>query len=208
MPRERWLLFASTAKLGPAILYWPRIIVLLLIALALGKFAQTPLRWFDWVFLGLGFSTISWFSYIIFAVWLLAFAYRNRYIGAQSRGLYNVSQIGLGFLTIAAGFALIYSLPTGLLGRPNMAVRGYNSSASSLNWYHDKVVDILPQVSAISVPIWIYKLIILIWALWLSFALMKWLPWAWQQFSQQSVWVKQPVKPLPAEKTIQQDAEQ
>jgi hypothetical protein len=35
---------------------------------------------------------------------------------------------------------------------------------------------------------WIYKTLILAWALWLSFALLRWLPWVWQCFSSQGLW--------------------
>jgi hypothetical protein len=31
-----------------------------------------------------------------------------------------------------------------------------------------------------SLPLWVYKLLILAWALWLSLALIRWVPWTWQ----------------------------
>jgi len=42
--------------------------------------------------------------------------------------------------------------------------------------------------SVFSAPLWIYKALILAWALWLSFALLRWLPWVWQSFSSQGYW--------------------
>jgi hypothetical protein len=47
---------------------------------------------------------------------------------------------------------------------------------------------VLPTASAWSVPLWIYKALILAWALWLSFALLRWLPWVWRCFSSQGYW--------------------
>jgi len=38
------------------------------------------------------------------------------------------------------------------------------------------------------VPMWIYKVLILAWALWLSFALLRWLPWAWREFVADGLW--------------------
>jgi hypothetical protein len=35
---------------------------------------------------------------------------------------------------------------------------------------------------------WIYKALILVWALWLSFALVRWLPWVWKCFSSDGYW--------------------
>jgi hypothetical protein len=46
----------------------------------------------------------------------------------------------------------------------------------------------LPQASAYTVPMWGYKLLILAWALWLSFALLRWLPWVWHGFSKDGFW--------------------
>ena len=37
-------------------------------------------------------------------------------------------------------------------------------------------------------PIWIYKVLILAWALWLSFALLRWLPWVWKTFAKEGFW--------------------
>ncbi len=46
----------------------------------------------------------------------------------------------------------------------------------------------MPVAVAWSAPIWIYKVLILAWALWLSFALLRWLPWVWRTFSKEGFW--------------------
>ena len=46
----------------------------------------------------------------------------------------------------------------------------------------------LPAAGIVSLPLWIYKVAILLWALWLAFALMRWLPWAWRAFSRGGIW--------------------
>jgi hypothetical protein len=74
-------------------------------------------------------------------------------------------------------------LPIGLLGEPNMHVTGNGSYGNYLIWFADRSDSVLPGASAVTVPMWIYKVLILGWALWLSFALLKWLPWTWQCFS-------------------------
>jgi hypothetical protein len=35
---------------------------------------------------------------------------------------------------------------------------------------------------------WVYKVLILAWALWLSFALLRWLPWVWRSFAGEGLW--------------------
>jgi hypothetical protein len=88
-------------------------------------------------------------------------------------------------LTAIALSAIIISLPTGLLGEPNMHVTGNNSFGNSLSWFADRSDSALPSATAVTVPMWIYKALILGWALWLSFALLKWLPWTWQCFARE-----------------------
>lgn len=40
----------------------------------------------------------------------------------------------------------------------------------------------------LSVSLWWYKIAILAWALWLSFALAGWVRWAWQVFTREELW--------------------
>jgi hypothetical protein len=91
-------------------------------------------------------------------------------------------------MTIIALSAIVSSLPGGLLGTPDMHVIGNGSHGNSLSWFADRSDSVLPTAVAWSVPIWSYKTFILGWALWFSFALLRWLPWVWQCFSSQGYW--------------------
>jgi hypothetical protein len=84
--------------------------------------------------------------------------------------------------------SIIVSLPSGLLGTPDMHVTGNGSIGNSLAWFADRSESVLPSATAWSVPIWIYKVLILAWALWLSFALLRWLPWVWKSFAREGFW--------------------
>jgi hypothetical protein len=74
-----------------------------------------------------------------------------------------------------------------------MHVAGNGSHGNTLAWFADRSDTVLPQGTVVSAPLWIYKALILAWALWLSFALMRWLPWAWRCFSSTDLW--RPMKP-------------
>lgn len=185
---SRWLLFASGPTLGAAILYWSELLALLIVSLALGRVRATPLTTRHWVLLGLGFSMFSWLAFAVVAVWLLAHGARRSWGGAMSRLAYNLSQIGFGILTLAAFAAILAGIPSGLLGNPDMSVAGYESSAQRLSWFADRTDNATPQATVLSVPLWVYKALILVWALWLSLALMRWLPWIWQCFSASGLW--------------------
>ena len=70
LPSDRWILFAWGRGVGPAILYWGELALFVVIALALGRLRRTPLRTRDWLLLGLGLSTFSWWVLIVFGAWL------------------------------------------------------------------------------------------------------------------------------------------
>ncbi|MCZ6716101.1 MAG: hypothetical protein O6946_03440, partial [Gammaproteobacteria bacterium] len=69
VPENRWILFTSGPALGPAVLYWPELLLMIAIALLLAKIKRTPLRRRDWVLLGLGLSTFSWGMLMLMSAW-------------------------------------------------------------------------------------------------------------------------------------------
>ena len=97
--------------------------------------------------------------------------------------LYNLMQVGVVAVTVIAMFLIVTQLPQGLLGTPDMHVIGNGSWGNHLIWFADRTTAALPEAIALSLPMWVYKVLILAWALWLSLALLKWLPWTWQCFA-------------------------
>ncbi|MGB5577416.1 MAG: hypothetical protein WBM88_08410, partial [Woeseiaceae bacterium] len=187
-PRDRWLLGTRGPQLGPAVLYWSELAVLILFALILGRVGLAPLKSRHWLLLGLGFSTFSWPVLGVVVVWLLACGVREKWQTDVNWWRFNVIQLGIGGLTVVALLSIATALPQGLLGTPDMHVAGHNSYGDVLSWFADSSESALPVASVFSVPLWIYKALILAWALWLSFALLRWLPWVWQCFSNQGYW--------------------
>ena len=188
IPENRWLLGSNGPPLGPAVLYWPELLVLMLFALILGRVDWTPLKWWHWLLLGLGFSTFNWPVLGVVVLWLLACGARNQYRTKIPWWRYNTTQVLYALFTVIALGAIVVSLPSGLLGTPDMHVTGNGSYGNALTWFADRSDSVLPIASAWSVPIWIYKVLILIWSLWLSFALLRWLPWVWQCFAKDGFW--------------------
>jgi len=171
------------------VLYWAEIVVLLLFALILGRVGLAPLPTWQWLVLGLGFSTFSWGALALVVIWLFACGARERFgVASLNWWQFNVVQVVIAGMTVLALLAIVSALPQGLLGTPDMHVTGHNSTDSSLAWFADRSTAALPQAAAFTVPMWSYKAIILVWALWLSFALVRWLPWAWKCFSADGFW--------------------
>ena len=183
LPGNRWLLATAGPALGPAVLYWSELALLVILALLLGRIPWVPLRTRHWLLLGLGFSTFNWPVMAVVFAWLLAVGARDHWRVEMSAVIYNLVQAGLIAITSIALLAIVVSLPMGLLGSPDMQVTGNDSYGNQLNWFADRSATALPTATAVSVPLWIYKVLILAWALWLSLALLRWLPWTWQTFA-------------------------
>jgi hypothetical protein len=184
LPHDRWILFAWGRGVGPAILYWGELVLFVVIALALGRLRRTPLRTRDWLLLGLGLSTFSWWVLIVFGAWLFLLD-RRPGLKIEKRWQFNSAQALLALFSIAALGVLVSAIPYGLLGEPDM---GMINDDAGLSWFVDRTAATLPQPFVLSVSIWFYKLAMLLWALWLSFALLRWLPWAWRQYASEGVW--------------------
>ncbi len=196
LPQDRWVLWTWGPTVGPAVLYWSQLVVLLLAAWLLARFAPTPLRFHQWLLLGLGFSAFAWSAYALVVLWLILLGLRVR--GAPAERLtpttFNLLQFGLAALTLVALTVLISAVPKGLLGLPDMHVAGNDSSAWSLHWFADQSANALPSGGVFSVSLWVYKLAMLAWALWLANALIGWLRWAFEAWTRGGYWRKREPK--------------
>lgn len=188
VPRNRWVLFTYGPRLGPAVLFWGVLAVIAAIAAVLHFVPLTPLRGWHWFLLGVGLTQTDSYMAILIALWLLALGGRGRMGDGTGKWVFNLVQIGLAILTLTALGGLFAAVQEGLLGRPEMQVIGNGSSAYSLHWYQDRADGALPVGGAISVSIWYYKILMLCWALWLAFALLRWAKWGWGCYSSGGLW--------------------
>jgi hypothetical protein len=198
VPGTQWLLFAGGPRVGPAVLFWSLLLVLLVVSLILGANRWTPLRWWHWLLLSIGLSQVSVVAGAVFVGWLLALGWRARWsAGHGGRRLFNLTQVSLGALTLAALGILGVSLYQGLLGSPEMQVRGNGSTATLLRWFTDRSAPRLPSAWMVSVPMLVYRAAMLSWALWIALALLGWLRWGWGAFTEGGAWRRAPPRPAP-----------
>ena len=191
--RDRWLLFTSGPKFGPAVLFWGVLIVIVLFSIGLGKISLTPLKHWHWFLLLIGISQIPVESALLVVAWLMALGLRAKKQIVKP-AYFNAAQIGLGLLTGLSLVLLFVAVQQGLLGSPDMQVVGNQSSAFNLNWYQDRSEGLLPTATVISVPLISYRILMLLWSLWLAVSLLNWLKWAWTCFSTEGLWKKKSVK--------------
>jgi len=185
---NRWLLFTGGPGLGPAVLFWSLVVVLVLVAAALGRSRVTPLSTLDWLLLGLGLSQAGIWVGLLVAGWLFALGLRANLKQELPPLRFNLMQTGLFLLSLLALLSLIGALQKGLLGLPEMQVAGNGSTSTSLLWYQDRSDPVLPRVWVVSVPLLVYRALMLLWALWLAIRLLDWLRWGWQGLSRPVLW--------------------
>jgi hypothetical protein len=191
MPASRWPLFAHGAGVGPAFLYWGELLVFIAIAWLLGRWKQSPLRFVEWLLLGLGLSTQSWWVFSFTAAWLLVMRWREQWqpAGDIARWRFNTIQLLLAAFTVAAIFTLLFSgIRNGLLSAPDMGVEGANSWDGQYQWFQDQTAGALALPAVYSVPMWIYRLLFFVWAGWMAFALVGWLRWAFNAWKTGGLW--------------------
>lgn len=208
IPYNRWVLWLGGPQIGPSVLLWGMLIVMALVAYGLGRSQLTPLKPYEWVLLGLGICTLSMGTFVLIAIWLLALSQRGKLSAVTAQWKFKLLQASLFALSIIALFALIMTLPNGLLSSPDMHIVGPNTYSDNFYWYQDYSPADFPSAWVISLPLWCYKAVILVWSLWLAASLMKWLRWSWQQLSYRGLWnadsaiVVKPATPAAENKTV------
>ncbi|CAK0768893.1 membrane hypothetical protein [Gammaproteobacteria bacterium] len=184
---DRWVLVTAGPRFGPAVLFWGMLVVIALLSVGLGKISLTPLRHWQWFLLLVGLSQIPVMAALLVIAWLMALGWRARQV-SEINSRFNGIQIGLGILTLCALTLLFVAVQQGLLSTPEMEIMGNQSSSFNLRWYQDHTGELLPTALIVSVPLIGYRLLMLVWSLWLAASLLDWLKWGWTCFSSGGLW--------------------
>jgi hypothetical protein len=195
MPEGRWTLGLRGPRLGPVVLFWSLVAVFFAVAGAIGAMRRTPLRSWQWILLAVGLSQVDVIAAAVVVGWLHLLAWREQ----QDLGRvgFNFRQIVIVLATVVAAAILLETVHQGLLGHPDMQVRGNGSTATDLRWFTDRSDAVLPGVHVISAPMLVYRLAMLGWALWLALSIVGWLRWGFGAFGQGGFWRHRPPPPMP-----------
>jgi len=197
MSDARWVLFVWGPRLGPAVLFWSLLLVLVVVALMLGRISFAPMKTWQWVLLFIGLSQVHVAAGAIVVGWLVAMGYRGTPQAAALRwDLFNLRQLALAALTFAAAVVLIVAIHQGLLGAPAMQIQGNSSSATLLRFYEDRIGNVASAPFVLSVPMLAYRGLMLAWALWLAITVLRWARVAWKAFTEGGAWKKAPPMPM------------
>ena len=127
---------------------------------------------------------------LIIVGWRLAMGLRERYGAPAHRLAFDGMQIGLAIWTLVAMICLFAAVRAGLIGQPEMQIRGSDSDTWTLNWIQDHVTGEMPRPWVLSLPEWVFRTLMLAWALWMAWSLLHWLRWAWECFCGEGLWRK------------------
>jgi hypothetical protein len=191
LPADRWLLAVSGGTpLGPAVLYWGWLAAVLALGVGLSFLPDTPLSRTSWLLYALGLSQASPGNGLLAVAWIAALAWRRRQPIKQGAVVFNIVQGLLVLLTVAGLEALYETLGSGLLGLPRMQVGGNGSTAAVLRWTFDRVAGEVPSCTAVSLPMAVFRAVMLAWAVWLAWSLVKWLRWGFDSLTTGGGWRK------------------
>ncbi|HHO52215.1 MAG TPA: hypothetical protein ENK18_15400 [Deltaproteobacteria bacterium] len=184
---QRWIVALFGPRWGPTPLFWTYILLVLLLAPLLARLPFAPLTTLQWALLGLGMTQVPVLAPICVALWFMSLGWRKQHaVAAPWR--FNLIQIGLVGLSLVALGCLYASIHAGLLFQPDMQVSGNGSSDHRLIWFVDRTTGAMPRPALLSLPMWVWRVLMLIWSLWLAASLVRWLPWAWRAWSTPVLW--------------------
>jgi len=197
VPDNRWVLWTDGPMRGPAVRFWTVLLCSLIAAGVLGSLKLSPLRPIEWMLLALGLTQVPLVLALTVIAWLFFLAWRGRdsFLRLPVWG-FNLLQVFLIILTATALGIFIGVVAQGLLGSPEMFIAGNGSTRSALRWYQPRCENALPQPGCLSVSIWWFRILMLAWALWLAASLIRWLRWAWLQFSTGGCFHRTPGNPV------------
>jgi len=196
VPTDRVVLALGGPAVGPAVLFWGVLIVIVAVAWGLGRWQVTPLGVASWVMLGLGIAQMSLAGMALVVGWFLVMEGRRRFGPAVvGRRRFIAMQALVAVWAMLAAGVLLETVRVGLLGYPDLMVLGNGSDAAHLHWYADRFKSGTAQAWVLSMPVFVYRIAMLLWALWLSASMLRWVKWAWACFSAGGYWRENPQPP-------------
>ncbi len=180
---DRWLLWIAGPAWGPAVLFWPYLIVILAVAFALARRRELPLSALDWCLLLIGLTQIPALAALIVVGWFFALEHR-RTSALASAALFDLRQLVIVGYTFIAFALLIWAVQAGLLGDPEMGIEGPESWGTHLRFFVDRSDGAMPTATLFSVPTEVFRVAMFSWALWLTIRLVRrWALWGWTAFA-------------------------
>ena len=184
---DRWIVALRGPPWGPVPLFWGYLVLVAIAAPLLSRMPYTPLGSGAWFLLGLGMTQLPIPVVMIVPLTFLALGWRRAH-PAERPIVFNLGQLTLLGAALVALGVLYASIHAGLLLQPDMEVRGAGSTDDRLQWLVDRTDGALPTPLVVTLPLWTFRVAMLLWALWLAASLVRWGPWAWACWTEGGAW--------------------
>lgn len=172
---DRWILWTGGVSWGPCVVFWSKLLFVIVLCIALAHFGLLPLGRGGAAILAIGLATEPMIIIWLPLLWLAMLHLLGRYEQVALRFAPLVRNIAVLALT-ALALAILYDIVrTGLVLQPPMLIVGNSSNAQQLRWIVDHAGTTLPQPWVFSVPLWWWRVFALLWSTWLVIAIVSWL---------------------------------
>lgn len=185
--KPRWILWFGGPGSGPLVGMWPLVCVLLLAAAVLSRGYSTPLRTHHWFVFGLGLTQVEPLSALLVPACVLALGWRARSVAPSRPAFYNAGQVAIVAVLAGAAAAWAWVIDNGLSRLPNMLIAG--APEGQAVWYQDRAARVLAQPWAVSLPMWVYRGLVLLWALWSVMPYLRCARWIWTASTKHGLWM-------------------
>lgn len=179
---HRWIFWTTGPEWGPAVLFWSFLLLMIVVAILLGQFAGMKPTTLEWVLLVAGFSQVPVALFVPIVAWFAILTIRREH-WPERWWTFDLLQLTIVGLTCLAAGSLYAALHTNFLVDIDMQIQGAQSHDHQLRWYVDRITQSLPRPSIVTLPIFVWRFLMLAWALWLVNRLLVWVPWGWDSFS-------------------------
>lgn len=181
LPHDRVVLATGGPLVGPAVLFWSLLVLLVVLSVLLARYAPTPLGTFSWLVLLFGVAPISYGAAFMLVGSIVGYCLlpRASRILPEHRVAEHATTIKtLMILMALLATAMLYASVKGaLLGFPDMLITGNGSDAFRLNWYQDRFQEQAESAWVLSISLVAFRVLMLVWSLWMAFSVVRWVRW-------------------------------
>lgn len=190
---KNWVLYTGGADIKPSVLLWSVLVTLFIFSFIVFKSGSIGLSFISTALLLFGISQVG-IDFVIFSLlwfFMIKFRMSNTMEDFKTYFRFNAFQFFFALLTVFVISGMISVVAKGLLLTPESFIAGYQSSFTSLYWYsQDYATQQTPWL--LTAPIWVYRVLMMVWAVWLAFNMLNWLKSCWIAFSNNGFWYKKP----------------
>lgn len=191
---DRWIVWSYGPAAGVYVKLWSVVLGMALLAAVMAKAMPTPLGFTGWLVLALGFTQADPVAFVLVAGWLFLLQWRATKAETLSNLKFNVTQIGIVLTSTFVIGAIFSVVKVGLLGTPEVYIEGNGSTPHMLQWFEDTGINTPEAAGIYTLPMWVFRGVMMAWALWTALWLMRTFKWAWQNFTAGGYWRKKEIE--------------